>query len=154
MGATGSGRVVRGLLVVKEHGLENRAHVPFHVIGEQAQDRAGARAAGVAVVDGAHFEIDGFEAAERVFHEAQALVAPGDGGGFQPLFPAAGAHDTDAVEDKGPLVEVAGGESFSMRFWRGSNQSMAEVISFLRFLQKPPDRIRSYFQAPTTCYAS
>lgn len=30
----------------------------------------------------------------------------------------------------------------------------SEVISFLRFLQKTPQRIRSYFQAPTTCYAS
>lgn len=35
-----------------------------------------------------------------------------------------------------------------------AQQLKAEVISFLRFLQKTPDRIRSYFQAPTTCYAA
>jgi transposase len=35
-----------------------------------------------------------------------------------------------------------------------AEQLKAEVISFLRFLQKTPERIRSYFQAPTTCYAS
>ncbi len=26
-----------GIVLVKEHGLENRAHVPFHVVGQQAQ---------------------------------------------------------------------------------------------------------------------
>lgn len=35
-----------------------------------------------------------------------------------------------------------------------AEQLKAEVISFLRYLQKTPDRIRSYFQAPTTCYAA
>lgn len=35
-----------------------------------------------------------------------------------------------------------------------AEQLKTEVISFLRFLQKTPDRIRSYFQAPTTCYAA
>ncbi len=29
-----------------------------------------------------------------------------------------------------------------------------EVTSFLRFLQRTPERVRSYFQAPTTSYAS
>ncbi len=35
-----------------------------------------------------------------------------------------------------------------------AKQLKDEVIGFLRFLQKTPDRIRSYFQAPTTQYAS
>jgi len=74
-----------GFLVVKEHGLENRAHVPFHVIGEHAQEHMGSHAVGVAVVDGAHLEIDGFDAAERVLHEAEVLVALDDVGGFKAL---------------------------------------------------------------------
>ena len=34
-----------------------------------------------------------------------------------------------------------------------AQQMKAEVLSFLRFLQKMPERIRSYFRAPTTAYA-
>jgi transposase len=33
-------------------------------------------------------------------------------------------------------------------------QLKKEAISFLRFLQKTPERIRSYFRAPTTAYAA
>ena len=36
----------------------------------------------------------------------------------------------------------------------GPDQMKREVISYLRFLQKTPDRIRSYFCAPTTAYAA
>jgi transposase len=36
----------------------------------------------------------------------------------------------------------------------GPEQMKREVISFLRFLQKTPERVRSYFHAPTTAYAA
>jgi transposase len=35
-----------------------------------------------------------------------------------------------------------------------AEQLKAEVIGFLRYLQKTPNRIRFYLQAPTTCYAA
>lgn len=35
----------------------------------------------------------------------------------------------------------------------GPDQLKKAVVSFLRFLQKTPSRILSYFKAPTTCYA-
>lgn len=36
----------------------------------------------------------------------------------------------------------------------GIEQMKREVISYLRFIQKTPERVRSYFQAPTTAYAA
>jgi transposase len=37
---------------------------------------------------------------------------------------------------------------------KGVGQLKREVISYLRFIQKTPERVRSYFMAPTTTYAA
>ncbi|MCZ7660785.1 MAG: transposase [Xanthobacteraceae bacterium] len=37
---------------------------------------------------------------------------------------------------------------------KGPDQLKRAVISFLRYLQRTPDRVRSYFRAPTTRYAA
>jgi len=36
----------------------------------------------------------------------------------------------------------------------GPQQMRRDVISYLRFIQKTPDRVRAYFRAPTTIYAA
>lgn len=36
----------------------------------------------------------------------------------------------------------------------GPDQLKREVISFLRYLQKTPERVRSYFRTPSTGYAA
>ena len=49
-----------GVMVVEEHST----HVPFEVVGEHAQQDVGADPVGRIVMNGAHLEVDGFEATE------------------------------------------------------------------------------------------
>jgi len=56
----------RRLVVVKEHWSQRLAHVPLDVIGEHAQEDMGSHAILVAVVDGAHLQIDGLDASESL----------------------------------------------------------------------------------------
>jgi ferric-dicitrate binding protein FerR (iron transport regulator) len=53
--------------------------VPGEVGGEHADEHVRADAAGEAVVDGSQVQIDGFEAAELRFDQAQSLVGLDDG---------------------------------------------------------------------------
>src|SRR3977135_865122 len=62
-------RLARGL-IAKEHRCKGLAHVPFEVVGDNAQKGVRARAALQTVMDGAHLEIDGFDTAEGLFNAA------------------------------------------------------------------------------------
>ena len=87
-----------GVMVVEEHGGEASTHVPFEVVGEHAQQDVGADPVGRIVMNGAHLEVDGFEATEGALDAAQAFVS-GDGAwGIEITGGQAGAHDIEAVE--------------------------------------------------------
>jgi len=59
--------------VVKEHRSPRLAHVPPDVVGENAQEDVGAHAIRVAVVDGAHLQIDGLDASECLLDAPSSL---------------------------------------------------------------------------------
>ena len=59
----GGGAVV----VIEQQGSQCLAHMPFEVIGQQAQEDVGADAILVPVVDGPYLEIDGLAAAKGAF---------------------------------------------------------------------------------------
>ena len=62
IGALGAGGLV--VVFVKEHGFEGGAHVPLHVVGQDAQEDVASDMVFVAAVDGTHFEIHGLDAAK------------------------------------------------------------------------------------------
>ena len=59
-----------GVMVVEEQGGEASTHVPFEVVGEHAQQDVGADPVGRIVMNGAHLEVDGFEATEGALDPA------------------------------------------------------------------------------------
>jgi hypothetical protein len=78
-GRLGDGRAAPGLggsvvVVVEQQGSQCLAHVPFEVVGEQAEKDVGADAVLVPVIDGPHFEIDGLAAAKGAFDGRQGFV--------------------------------------------------------------------------------
>src|SRR6201995_2276226 len=62
-------------VITEEHRRKGPAHVPFDVVGEHAEKDVCAYAALQTVMDGAHLEINGFEATEGLFYGAQVFVA-------------------------------------------------------------------------------
>ncbi len=64
----------RGVLLRKQHGGQLVFHVPVYVVGQHTQEDVTLDAAGPMVVDEAHLQINGLEAAEGLFHYHQLLV--------------------------------------------------------------------------------
>ena len=62
------------VVVVVEHRGEARAHVPFDVVGEHAQEHVGADAILQPMMDRADVQIDRLQAAKRAFDLAEGFV--------------------------------------------------------------------------------
>ncbi len=73
-------------------------HVPFHEIGEHADEEVGADPVLEAVEYGTDLEVAQLEAAERALHAGQPLVAPDAFGGFHVAGLERGADDVNSVE--------------------------------------------------------
>ena len=99
------------IVVVKEDGCQRLPHVPFEVIGEQAQEDVGADAILVPVEDGPHFEVDGLAAAEGAFDRREGLIGAHRGLGVEFGLRYRCAQHGDAVEPGFGLVRgVVAGE--------------------------------------------
>ena len=62
-----------GEIVVEQHGFEARAHVPFDMTGEPAQEDMGAHPGRQPMVDRAQVQIDGLEAAKGALDPGEGL---------------------------------------------------------------------------------
>ena len=63
------------VMIVKQDGRQQLAHMPFHVIGKHAKKYVRTHAIRQTVMDGAHMQIDGLETAKGSFYSRQALIS-------------------------------------------------------------------------------
>ena len=77
---------------------EPGAHVPFHVVGQHAQEHMRADPVGGPVEHGPHLQVHGLQASEGALDRAQALVGAHGALGAEFARGQAGAHDVQAVQ--------------------------------------------------------
>ena len=81
-----------------EHRRELAAHVPLHMIGEQAQKHVRARPRRQPMEQGPDAQVDALEAPERALHLGERLVGPHRPGIVERRRGQVRAHHVEAVE--------------------------------------------------------
>src|SRR5450759_2347473 len=69
---------LRLVIIIEKNGSQELAHVPLHVIGQNAKQDVSADAIGQAEVNGTHMQIDSLQTAKSSLHPGEAFVAGHD----------------------------------------------------------------------------
>ncbi len=74
--------------------------MPFHVVGQHAEEDVSPDPVGEAVVDGPHLEVDRLEAAEGLLRQGEALVGLDGFVGVHRLRRDVGAHHVKPIQGR------------------------------------------------------
>ncbi len=114
------------LLVVEQKGCKGSAHVPFHVVGQQAQKDVRSDSILVPVSDVADAHVQPLEAAKRPFHLRQSLIGPHHLLGIELFRGLAGTdHSGSAVRSAPAAISSS---AFSVRANRASQSSAVKDV--------------------------